>query len=93
MVEKPRLQITEKLLTSTNWKVVVDKHQKKTLVIDVAIPSERNIRENYNETEKYQGLEKDLKEMCKVETTAAMAEREGGSHRFQEHLRCRNSNR
>ena len=44
--------------------VVVDKEQKRMVVIDLAIPADANIREKDNEkVEKYQGLKEQLEQM------------------------------
>lgn len=45
--------------------VVVDKKQKIVVVLDVAVPSDSNIKE-YEKLEKYQGLKEELKTMWKV---------------------------
>ncbi|XP_054913489.1 uncharacterized protein LOC129377515 [Poeciliopsis prolifica] len=50
--------------------VVVDKHQRKAVVVDVAIPSDCNIRKKEHEKlEKYQGLREELERAWKVKTT------------------------
>uniref|UniRef100_A0A3B5PPD0 Reverse transcriptase domain-containing protein n=1 Tax=Xiphophorus maculatus TaxID=8083 RepID=A0A3B5PPD0_XIPMA len=50
--------------------VVVDKQQRKAVVIDVAIPSDCNIRKKEHEKlEKYQGLREELERAWKVKTT------------------------
>uniref|UniRef100_A0A087YQ23 Uncharacterized protein n=1 Tax=Poecilia formosa TaxID=48698 RepID=A0A087YQ23_POEFO len=50
--------------------VVVDKQQRKAVVVDVAIPSDYNIRKKEHEKlEKYQGLREELEKAWKVKTT------------------------
>ncbi|TWW73505.1 Kin of IRRE-like protein 1 [Takifugu flavidus] len=50
--------------------VVVDKHQKTVVVIDVAIPSDSNIRKKEHEKlEKYQGLKENIERMCGMKAT------------------------
>ncbi len=50
--------------------VLIDKQQKKAVVIDVAIPSDSNIRKKEHEKlEKYQGLKEELEKMWKVRAT------------------------
>ena len=50
--------------------VVVDKEQKKAVVIDVAIPADANIRKKEHEkVEKYQGLKEQLEQMWKVKAS------------------------
>uniref|UniRef100_A0A087XGF1 Reverse transcriptase zinc-binding domain-containing protein n=2 Tax=Poecilia formosa TaxID=48698 RepID=A0A087XGF1_POEFO len=50
--------------------VVVDKEQRKAVVVDVAIPSDHNIRKKEHEKlEKYQGLREELEKAWKVKTT------------------------
>ena len=47
--------------------VVVDKEQKTVTVVDVAIPSDSNIRKKEHEKlEKYQGLREELEKMWGV---------------------------
>lgn len=47
--------------------MVVDKHQKKAVVIDAAIPKDCIIGKNkHKEVEKYQGLIKEKKKLWKV---------------------------
>ena len=44
--------------------MVLDKQEKKVVVVDVAIPSNRNIRRNEHENlENYKGLKKGLEKM------------------------------
>ncbi|XP_055359974.1 uncharacterized protein LOC129603341 [Betta splendens] len=50
--------------------VVVDKEQRKAVVVDVAIPSNGNIRKKEHEKlEKYQGLREELEKAWKVKAT------------------------
>lgn len=44
--------------------IVVDKNQKSTG--DIAIPSDSDVRKEYEMLEKYQGLENELEKMWKV---------------------------
>ncbi|KAF7653103.1 hypothetical protein LDENG_00087170 [Lucifuga dentata] len=54
--------------------VVVNKEQKRTAVISVAIPNDGNIRKKEQEKpEKYQGLKEELDEMWKVKSTVVTA--------------------
>lgn len=45
--------------------VVIDKKQKIMVVLDVAVPSDNNIKE-YEKLEKHQGLKEELKTVWKV---------------------------
>ncbi|TWW72943.1 hypothetical protein D4764_15G0003370 [Takifugu flavidus] len=50
--------------------VVVDKHRKTVVVIDVAIPSDNNIRKKEHEKlEKYQGLKEEIERMWVMKAT------------------------
>ncbi|TWW77705.1 hypothetical protein D4764_12G0010950 [Takifugu flavidus] len=50
--------------------VVVDKHRKTVVVIDVAIPSDSNIRKKEHEKlEKYQGLKEEMERMWGMKAT------------------------
>ncbi|TWW81593.1 hypothetical protein D4764_01G0014080, partial [Takifugu flavidus] len=50
--------------------MVVDKHQKTVVVIDVAIPNDSNIRKKENEKlEKYQALKEEIEKMWGVKAT------------------------
>ena len=50
--------------------MVVYKQQRKAVVIDVAIPSDSNIKKKEHEKlEKYQGLREELEEMWKLKVT------------------------
>ncbi|KAF7655229.1 hypothetical protein LDENG_00059120 [Lucifuga dentata] len=50
--------------------VVVNKEQKRVVVIDVAIPSDGNIKKKEHEKlEKYQRLKEELDQMWKVKST------------------------
>ncbi len=62
---------TDKLVMANQPDIVlIDKQQKKALVIDVAIPSDSNIRKKEHEKlEKYQGLKEELEKMWKVRAT------------------------
>ena len=49
---------------------MVDKEQKRAVVIDVAIPVDANIRKKEHEKiEKYQGLKEQLERMWKVKAS------------------------
>ncbi|XP_055362142.1 uncharacterized protein LOC129603668 [Betta splendens] len=53
--------------------VVVDKEQSKVVVVDVAIPSDGNIRKKEHEKlEKYQGLREELEKAWKVKATVVV---------------------
>ena len=62
---------TDKLVMANQPDIVlIDKQQKKAVVIDVAIPSDSNIRKKEHEKlEKYQGLKKELEKMWGVKAT------------------------
>ena len=48
----------------------MDKQQRKAVVIDIAIPSDSNIRKKEHEKlEKYQGLKEELEKMWRVKAT------------------------
>ena len=50
--------------------VVVDKRDKKAIVVDEAIPSDKNIRKKEHENlEKDQGLKEELERMCGVKVS------------------------
>ncbi|TWW80141.1 hypothetical protein D4764_10G0011710 [Takifugu flavidus] len=50
--------------------VVIDKHQKTVVLIDVAIPSDSNIRKKEHEKlEKYQGLKEEIERMWGMKAT------------------------
>lgn len=50
--------------------VIVDKQEKKMVVVAVTIPSESNIRKTeHKKVEKYQGLKEELKRMWGVEVS------------------------
>ncbi len=50
--------------------VVVDKEQRKAVVVDIAIPSDCNIRKKEHEKlEKYQGLREELEKAWRVKAT------------------------
>lgn len=56
----------KQLLANEPDAVVVDKAQKRSLAIDVAIPADSNFRNKEHEKmEKYQGLQKQLEQMWK----------------------------
>ena len=59
---------TDKLVMADQPDIMmVDKHQRTAVVVDVAIPSDGNIREKEHEKlEKYQGLKEALKKMWSV---------------------------
>ncbi|KAF7643082.1 hypothetical protein LDENG_00244990 [Lucifuga dentata] len=53
--------------------MVVNKEQKRAVVINVAIPSDGNIRKKEHEKlEKYQGLQEELDRMWKVKSTVVI---------------------
>lgn len=60
-------QIDKQVLTNHRDIVVVDKDQKAVVVIDVALPSDSNIKKNeYEKLGKQQSLEKELERIWKV---------------------------
>ncbi|XP_068190807.1 uncharacterized protein [Antennarius striatus] len=60
-------QTDKQLLANKPDIVVMDKEQKRAVVIDVAIPADANIRKKEHEKiEKYQGLKEQLEQMWKV---------------------------
>ncbi|KAM6449746.1 uncharacterized protein PHA67_017094 [Liasis olivaceus] len=78
---KSRWEIPQKVMENNRAKIlwdfqiqtdrpiimVVDKDQKTAVVIDVAVPSDSNIRKKeYEKLEKYQGLKEELERMWKV---------------------------
>ncbi|KAF7661452.1 hypothetical protein LDENG_00261530 [Lucifuga dentata] len=61
---------TDKQVQTNLPDMVVNKEQKRAVVIDVAILSDGNIREKEHEKrEKYQGLKEELDRMWKVKST------------------------
>ena len=63
-------QTDKQLLANQPDIVVVDKEQKRVVVIDVAIPADANIRKKEHEkVEKYQGLKEELEKAWKVKTS------------------------
>ncbi|KAF1377421.1 hypothetical protein PFLUV_G00200640 [Perca fluviatilis] len=62
---------TDKMMMANQPDIlVVDKQLKKVVVIDVAIPSDSNIKKKEHEKlEKYQGLREELEEMWKLKVT------------------------
>ena len=91
-------QTDKQLLANKADIVVVDKEQKRTVVIDVGIPADANIRKKEHEKiEKYQGLKEQLEQMWKVKASVvpvvvgalgAVTPKLGESSRFQEqHLK------
>ena len=62
-----QIQTDRQVLANQPDVVVVDKDQKTAVVIDVAVPSDSNIRKKeYEKLEKYQGLKEELERMWKV---------------------------
>ena len=62
-----QIQTDRQLLASQPDIMVVDKDQKTAVMIDVALPSDSNIRKKECEKlEKYQGLKEELERMRKV---------------------------
>ena len=60
-------QTDKQLLANQPDIVVVDREQKRVVVIDVAIPADANIRKKEHEKiEKYQGLKEQLEQMWKI---------------------------
>ena len=62
---------TDKLVMANQPDIVlINKQQKKAVVIDVAIPSDSNIRKKEHEKlKKYQGLKEELEKMWGVKAT------------------------
>ena len=61
--------------------VVVDKHQKRAVVIDITFPSGSDIQTNERERlEKYQGLKEELEKMWRVKATLGIVREE--EHNF-----------
>ncbi|KAF7647953.1 hypothetical protein LDENG_00164190, partial [Lucifuga dentata] len=64
-----KFQTDKLLLANQPDMVVVDKEQKKAVVIDVAVPADSNIRKKEHEKiEKYQGLKEELERTWKVKS-------------------------
>ncbi|XP_078022977.1 uncharacterized protein LOC144462717 [Epinephelus lanceolatus] len=60
-------QTDKQMLANQPDIVVVEKHQKKAVVVDVAIPADSNIRKKeHKKVEKYQELKEQLEQMWKV---------------------------
>ncbi|KAF7664173.1 hypothetical protein LDENG_00185720 [Lucifuga dentata] len=56
-----KFQTDKQVLANQPDTVVVDKEQKRAIVIDVAVPADSNIRKKEHEKiEKYQGLKEEL---------------------------------
>lgn len=68
---------------------MVDEHQKKAVVIHVAIPSDSNIRKmKHEKPEKYQGLKEELEKMWRVKATmVAVVKGALGAVTTKQHLR------
>ncbi|KAF7666275.1 hypothetical protein LDENG_00113730, partial [Lucifuga dentata] len=64
-----KFQTDKQLLANQPDVVVVDKEQKRAVVIDVAVPADSNIRKKEHEKiEKYQGLKEELERTWKVKS-------------------------
>ena len=61
------IQTDRKVLANQPDIVVVDKQRKEAVVMDVAVPSDSNIKKKkYEKLEKYQGLKEELERTWKV---------------------------
>ncbi|KAF7655094.1 hypothetical protein LDENG_00060930, partial [Lucifuga dentata] len=64
-----KFQTDKQLLANQPDMVVVDKEQKRAVVIDVAVPADSNIRKKeHQKIQKYQGLKEELERMWKVKS-------------------------
>ncbi|KAF7648062.1 hypothetical protein LDENG_00162600 [Lucifuga dentata] len=64
-----KFQTDKQLLANQPDMVVVDKEQKRAIVIDVAVPADSNIsKKEHEKTEKYQGLKEELEWTWKVKS-------------------------
>ena len=62
-----QIQTDRKVLATQPGIVVVDKQKKEAVVIDVAVPSDNNIKQKeYEKLEKYQELKEELKRTWNV---------------------------
>ncbi|KAK7895269.1 hypothetical protein WMY93_020594 [Mugilogobius chulae] len=65
-----QIQTDRMVMNQPDIVVVVDKEQRRAVVVDVAIPSDGNIRRKEHEKlEKYQGLREELEKAWKVKAT------------------------
>ncbi|TWW62748.1 hypothetical protein D4764_04G0013950 [Takifugu flavidus] len=65
-----QIQTDKMVVANQPDRVVVDKHRKTVVVIDVAIPSDSNIRKKEHEKlEKYQGLKEEMERMWGIKAT------------------------
>ncbi|TWW67366.1 hypothetical protein D4764_02G0004070 [Takifugu flavidus] len=68
-----QIQTDKMMVTNQPDIVMVDKHQKTVVVIDVAIPSDSNIRKKEHEKlEKYQGLKEEIERMWGMKATVVL---------------------
>ncbi|KAF7642936.1 hypothetical protein LDENG_00248050 [Lucifuga dentata] len=64
-----KFQTDKQLLANQPDMVVVDKEQKRAVVIDVTVPADSNIRKKeHQKMEKYQGLKEELERTWKVKS-------------------------
>ncbi|KAF7654704.1 hypothetical protein LDENG_00066000, partial [Lucifuga dentata] len=64
-----KVQTDKQLLANQPDMVVVDKEQKRAVVIDVAVPADSNIKKKgHKKIEKYQGLKEELERTWKVKS-------------------------
>ena len=68
-----QIQTEELVMANQPELVLVDKHHKTAVVIDVVIPSDSNIRKKEHEKlEKYQGLKEELEKMWVVKAAVVI---------------------
>ncbi len=68
-----QVQTDEMVVANQPNIVIVDKQQKKAVVINVVIPSDSNIKKKEHEKlEKYQGLKEELEKMWGVKPTVVL---------------------
>ena len=60
------IQTERKVLANQPDIVVIDKQKTEAVVIDIAVPSDSNIKKEYEKLEKYQGLKEEVERMWKV---------------------------
>jgi len=64
-----QIQTDKQVMANQSDIVVVNKLQKKAVVMDVAIPSDRNIEEEkHKKLEKYQGQNEEVEKMWELKT-------------------------
>ncbi|KAF7663723.1 hypothetical protein LDENG_00203700, partial [Lucifuga dentata] len=64
-----KFQTDKQLLANQPDMVVVDKEQKRAVVIDMAVPADSNIRKKeHQKIQKYQGLKEELERTWKVKS-------------------------